>query len=187
MSSRAHSTLSNASQDVHETVRQRFSKFVVGSSKRAFGKSVGDKIGIDKLLYDTSSHTAIVECKIVVEDDMVDQCRTLHTGCIAYLLDMITALPFVLLSSVPDVPTSSKFTMASFAPSKSLDITYTNVNVPINTKLKITASTITHVENSLYVRGEIREENNRLVAYANHVKMMPRKPPLAALRLGFKL
>lgn len=30
-------------------------------------------------------------------------------------------------------------------------------------------------------------DNNRLVAYVNHVKVMPRKPPLAAIRLGFKL
>lgn len=69
MSSRANTSLSIASDDIYRKVQIQFLYYVIGS-KRFFGKSVGDKIKIAQLSYDTTNESAIVECEIVVESGM---------------------------------------------------------------------------------------------------------------------
>ncbi|GJJ14327.1 hypothetical protein Clacol_008591 [Clathrus columnatus] len=197
MSSNLDVSLSSASHDIHKKVQTRFSYYVIGS-KGTFGKRIGDRIQIVRLLYDMKNDRAVVECRIVVEDgtlmsdtrqlDMVDEKNTLHSGCAAYLLDMITALPFVLLGSVNEnesVIKKTKFAMASFAPSQCLNVIHSGI-APL--QLKIITETVTNIQNTLHVRGEIWDiDRNVLVSYANQIKVMPRKPPSAAIKLGLKL
>ncbi|KAF8484422.1 hypothetical protein JB92DRAFT_3028555 [Gautieria morchelliformis] len=112
----------------------------------------------------------------------------LHPGCSAYLIDMVTALPFIIIGLAKDEQRStsnsypSKFAMAPFSPSQRLDITFHDA-ATLGARLKIIGKSTTHSGSSLIVRCEIWDTGEeRLVASAMHCKVMPsKKPPSATL------
>ncbi|KAF8589648.1 hypothetical protein K439DRAFT_1628645 [Ramaria rubella] len=176
----------DASANLKCKVLQHFSSYVIGEG-RGFGKQVGDRIQITDLHFCLKEMKAVTICEIEVGKDMLDVREdALHASCSAYLIDMCTALPFIVLKLAQEEqhsPQPSIFAMAPYAPSQRLDITYHHP-APLASRLRITTKSLSHDGRSLTIRGNIWDTIlHRLVVSATHNKIMPKSPPDAAYKL----
>ncbi|KIJ57233.1 hypothetical protein M422DRAFT_23314 [Sphaerobolus stellatus SS14] len=179
----------SASAELRAKVLKNFACYVIGSP-HGFGKAIGDRMAVTELAYCLKTSQAVGGCELTVTQDMLNsRDHSIHDGCTAYLMDMGTALPYILLgqaeAGVEPPLTKPKFSMASFAPSHRLEITFLNP-APLGTRIRLIAKTVANAGRSLLVAGELWDlDRDRMIAYATHYKIMPKKPPQVALK--FKL
>ncbi|TFL02410.1 hypothetical protein BDV98DRAFT_603619 [Pterulicium gracile] len=143
----------------------------------------GDRIGlrtrtteIDLFDQDTcdaqsssDSRSMRMVCEVDVVEDMVNYEGTLHSGCIAYLMDMCTSVALVGHSMLITGRPAARVSLA-------LSITYLHP-VPLGAKLKVVCITPPPVSANASVLGEIWDvTNNRLAAIAEHGQMSPSAP-----------
>jgi len=179
--------MEEACPTTREKVLHDFARFVIGHGP-GFGKGIGDRIVVKDLLYSIQDLRAVAVCELIVKEDMLDSAgRSLHAGCAAYLIDICTALPFILLSAITtklkrtsDLPL---FSMAPYAPSQRMDIIFPHP-APLGSPIKIIGKSSTHVGSLLLVEGKIWDvAKKNLVASATHIKVMPKTAPRAALAI----
>ncbi|KAH7096650.1 HotDog domain-containing protein [Auriculariales sp. MPI-PUGE-AT-0066] len=102
---------------------------------------------------------AELECELVVGDDMLNAYRTLHGGCSAYIIDVLTSICLMPLT-LNHV-------------SLSMDIAY-HAPAPLGAKLRIVSLTTSVGKRVYTTRCEISDKNTgRLYVSGGHIKMPP--------------
>ena len=156
-------------------------------TKNRFGDSVGlrtqtteiDFVDQDRSDTSNNSRSMRMVCELNVTEDMVNYEGTLHSGCIAYLMDMCTSVALLGHNTMITGRPAARVSLA-------LSITYLHP-VPLGAKLKVVCITASPAPSNASVVGEIWDAtNNRLAAIAEHTQMSPsaviieQMPPLKA-------
>ncbi|KDQ15505.1 hypothetical protein BOTBODRAFT_54767 [Botryobasidium botryosum FD-172 SS1] len=111
---------------------------------------------------------ATVTCEIVTGEDMLNGLGTMHGGCIAYLVDVCTTIPIMIVADGGDLSTGGV--------SQTLSIVY-HSPATLGSHLRIVSTIVSRGRRVVTVQCEVWDiKKNAIVASGTHIKMAPSSP-----------